>query len=53
LVIVPKFSRKPPAWVAPSESARRVASRSRPRSFAAVAAAPIEPQVAVLWKPCW
>jgi hypothetical protein len=29
LVMVPKFSRSPPACVAPSDSARRVASRSR------------------------
>ena len=53
LVMVPKFSRNPPACVAPMASARRVASRSSPRSFAAAAAAPIEPQVAVLWKPVW
>jgi len=51
LVIVPKFSRRPPACVAPSEIARRVASRSRPSSFAAPAAAPMEPQVAVLLNP--
>ena len=33
--MVPKFSRSPPACVAPRLSARRVASRSRPSSFAA------------------
>src|SRR5215467_1153920 len=48
LVIVPQFSRNPAACVAPRLNARRVASRSRPRTFAAPAAAPIAPHVAVL-----
>ena len=52
LVMVPKFSRKPPAWLAARLSAARVVARSSPSSRAAPAAAPIAPHVAVLWNPC-
>jgi hypothetical protein len=48
LVIVPKFSRRPAAWLPAMESARAVASASRPSSLALAAAAAKVPQVAVV-----
>ena len=51
--MVPKFSRRPADWLPAIESARCVASTSRPISRAAAAAAAKVPQVAVEWKPVW
>ena len=44
-----------PAGLGRADGSARAASvsRSRPSSFAAPAAAPMAPHVAVLWNPCW
>ena len=53
LVMVPKFSRSPADWLPAMDSARAVASSSRPISLDAAAADAKVPHVAVAWKPVW